>query len=909
MSRFAPGAVPPEPPDLEVKPPNFKQAGQGIAEGFNLGNFWTPLIDGIKTAIIDLIGIALGIYTGLAGKLGIIVAKGIIEAEERNDETYATLAAVAVEDLLGVRVNTSAFIGSKTRDKRTTVASSIGEAIITSLFGADGGSVIRSIEPGDAQAKKYLGVMVQLSIEGWLSGWTAELAGLGELETFGELDDILAQTLGFGRLSRRVLSPFVDVYISTPVEWKLNKAYRPTLLATAEAVRQFHRGRWTREQLTEELARRGYSEDRIEALVNAGAKFLSVGDLGDLVREKLWTRAQAITHLQDNGYSATTAATLLELERIHRFGAFRERYVATNTAAFVRGDIDETDWRVHVNTMGLDPDEVDFQFKIAERERELQRKRLSEGDADQAVKRGILTFTQWRAHRRALNYSDRDILTQELLLLDEIKTASDAKRERDRIAQEHATEQAERRREADARKREIAERQSRQELSLAQVERAVVRGIMTVQQYDEFLTANKVITEDRAVLVELIQEDRAQYVANQQRQTDAEQRLAAKGLSLAQLQKAVELRAISYEEFQETLEKQGLSSHDIQILVAETRADITERADAAARREQIANQLKVENISLDQLERSVRDGFTTMAEYRRRLAERHYSAADQEILTALLERTIQHDGEAREKRRQAEARLAQKKISLSDLARAVQRGIRPIGDYRALLLAEDFSVDDTETLVQLLESDIAEDRAARARKAQLDEDAKVRQLPLADIERAVLLGKIGIDRYRQALKKAKFSSEDQDLLVAVLVADVQDFAEARRKRTAAEDRTKHKTVSLGELRELVKRKLARVEDYQVALFAEGYKDPDVLLLSNLLRVELADIERADRRRTQLDAERSTREISRVDLERAVKAGVRTIEDYVKFLRAEKYSLDDQETLVGLLLVETVKPQR
>jgi hypothetical protein len=67
--------------------------------------------------------------------------------------------------------------------------------------------------------------------------------------------------------------------------WHVNKLYRPELLSTALAVRQFTRGKWTREQLDEELARQGWSADRVDALIHDGTQRLGDGTIKALRAE------------------------------------------------------------------------------------------------------------------------------------------------------------------------------------------------------------------------------------------------------------------------------------------------------------------------------------------------------------------------------------------------------------------------------------------------------------------------------------------------------------------------------------------------------------------------------------------------------------------------------------------------
>jgi hypothetical protein len=64
----------------------------------------------------------------------------------------------------------------------------------------------------------------------------------------------------------------------------MNKLHRPTLLGAGTLAKQIARHPEKKEQWIEDLRREGYSEDRIEALLNEQAKFHSVSDVYRLTR-------------------------------------------------------------------------------------------------------------------------------------------------------------------------------------------------------------------------------------------------------------------------------------------------------------------------------------------------------------------------------------------------------------------------------------------------------------------------------------------------------------------------------------------------------------------------------------------------------------------------------------------------
>lgn len=897
---------PPDVPQIQIPAPKFtdigKEAAAGVADSSLIGKLWKLLVDFIPSIVSAIIGTLLR----WSITISVYIARLIIRGEERAEPAFGQLAATAVEDLFGVSVDPRAVGGRGNRGARTAAAASIGSGILRGLF--SGGEVTGggALQPSKAGAEQFLTTVTQLALEGWLEGWLVEALSVGQLEKFADLDDIMAQVLGLGRLSRRVMGPAAEVLVTTPFEWLMYKAYRPKLLSTGEAVRQVIRGRKDRAWLTEELGRQGYSEERIEALLSAQQKFLDVADLDYLVSHRRWTREQAIQHLRDQGYTAEIASTLLALEEDRRLDGFRRQFAEEASARYVARDIGRDQFQRILQTSGLPERDQRMMDLVAGLRRELRFKQLTAGEVEQAVKRGILTLDEYRAYLLEAPYTLRDAQVLELLLLTEIRTEAEASEARKQLAKIQA--EARRQREAElARRREEAARLAEfRGLSLSNIEKLVRAGIRTLEDYRAFLAAldfAPAVIED---LTELLAGELER--AEEERALREELRLQAEArqVGLAAIERGVLTGVLTIDDYQQALIDRGVTQENRELLVRLLQADIVRAEEEAARRGQVEADLRLRGISLADMERAVRAGIRTLDSYKAFLGSQGFDADAQDILARLLEREIAADEAARKAREEAARRLVVRGISLDDLERAVRAGIRTIADYRAELTRQGFTLEAQDTLTRLLELQIAQDQAILKAREDARRRLAERDLSLDDLERAVKLGIVSIDIYRAALAREGFDAEESGVLVALLLAGVAEIAAARKRREEAEAALKARRVSLADMESAVRAGVRSIAEYGALLQVEGFTPEAQQTLIALLQVTLDQDRAAALKRLKAEAAFALKRIALGDLEKAVILGIVSKGAYQNALSREGFPLEDQVVLLALLDAEIAK---
>lgn len=902
-TNFTQGEPPFDPQEVEIPPVSFKESGKDIAKGMTDAGWWDKLGDMIQERILEVASMLLAwILTRLANIVGYL-AKLWLETRERMLTPVSELASLAVSDLFGTEVNAAAFEKLGPRPGRKELGHALGQQILHTLVGTFETSGPAGVQPSDEPAAQYLAAMADLAVEGWFEKAAGGFISSHPFENIGELKESVAEVFGFGRLTRRVLGPYVKALIEDPTTWKLNKTFRPNLLSVAEVATQYHRGKMTAEQATEELARQGWSDQRIEALLNANSKMLGVSDLAWLVRYGTWSRDQAIAHLRDQGWDEDLALAQLEIERLKRLDVLQNQFVAVAVDAYVRRDIDNITFQDLLAHSQLEPEIQEQTRKVAALKRELSIKDFSESNAEQAIKRGIWTFGQYRALLDKLGYSPDDIISKELMLRDEINDSAAADRARKELETQRAAEKQAKLDAARARQAKLEFEQTHQEISLADAKRGYVTGILTRDQYQSYLERNHIIADDQTVLLELADQDHDDYLAQQDKRRQAEAKLAKQNVSLSQLERAVKQNLVALGTYREELITRGFSQDDADLLVSLLQSDIDAAAAAEAARAEAKAKLENVGVNLGQEEQAVLAGVDTIGDYRAFLIFHKFTPEAVETLVALMRSKLDDRAAALQKRAEAEAKLAQKKINLADLDRAVRLGFRTMGEYRQRLQAEGFSVDDVATLVALLQQTIDDDRAKAARKAEIEAKLAERHINLADVERAVKLGLRGIDTYKAALVEAGIAPADQQLLVDLLVEDMRLAAAARAKREQIDQELSKKKISLSQFEQLVKQGIRTIDDYVAFLLNAGYSSDDAELLAELLALQVEELDAARARKKVLDQMTEFREVSRQDLEKGVRAGLVQVPTYRQWLRDQGYSERDVELLEDLILLD------
>jgi len=885
------------------RPPDFRVTIEESVAGLVDANVFSKTYQWITALLFNFFVAAVGWVLEGAAKIAGIVALVLVRGEDKAQPAFGQLAAIAVEDVFGVKVDAAAMNDRGNRGKRTAAANAIGRAVLESLTDGGGGASGAALAPSAAGAEKYISTVTQMALEGWLEGWIVEAVSLGQLETFGELDDIMAQVLGLGRMSRRVVGPLLTARVITPFQWQVNKTYRPELLSAGEVARQLFRGRMTKVQAVEELARQGFSDERIDALLNGQQKFFSAGDVRMFVDRAHWNFDRGLQHLRDQGFSEGAAADTLRLEGLRRVEQLESAQATAIITAYVDRRLTKTEFLGLLHDAIESPTERALLELLADTRLAVNYKPLSPSEARACVKAGILAVVDYREALRSDGYNEEAVLALELLLRQELDEQRSIDQHRAEMEAQRAAEQAAKDAAAVARKAAIeADRALARRGDESDLERAAVRGLVPFARVEALYRA-RYDGDTVAILVDLLEDARADYVAQQQAAADAKLRAGRRALDVGTLEAAYLAGVLTKDRLESHPTFQSFSASDRAILFADFERRKREQDAAARIKADATAAASRKGIDLGRFERLVRLGARTFAQYDQQLAALGFTEGARADMRELLDREIAADAAARELRGANEPALRAKGLSLEQFRRAVVLGTKTDVQFNAFLAQQGFTDDARAVLLADVRATVADADAARLRRDQPIPDRAAPALSLARVAEAARLGLLTPATYAARLRRDGYSEEDLAIEMELLLLEIGDVQAARAKRDALEAVTATPTLSLAQVERAVKARTATIADYRGAAAQLGYSVDDTALLVTTLEAELGTRDEARRRRDEIDAELKPRNLSIAQLEATVKGGLKSVADFLADVQALGYSPEDAELLAVLLVDE------
>jgi hypothetical protein len=884
---------------------DWKQIGQLFAAGAATGIDPGSLAKAYLSAHLEAQGGVAGLTWSTVLETALLAGEGLHKVEEPFLPVIAAFVAPILSGLFGADFDADEFARRMGKGAGTRGA----QAILDGFMKAIVGDTAAEIVPSDAGAKRIAAAAVQAELESGFNAVAFEALShmlpfdIGHFEGVKELPEGIIRSLGVSRLVRRALQPIVTTCCTTPATWHMNKLHRPTLLGAATLARLIARNPDQKEKWVEDLRRDGYSDDRIDALLNDQRKFFSPSDVRTFVTREHWSGEQGLAHLMDQGYDHDTATEALRLEGLRRIDELETQEANAIIAAYTSGDIDHSTFTSMLSGAVTPAPERALLTELAEVRRAANVKQLTLAQVETMVKSGVLSVIDYRRTAERLGYAPDATIALELQLRWELDQAHTIAEHRIALEKSRADEKA-------ARAQAAADRKAAADARLAlerrgtmnDLEDAYIRGLIPLARVVEVYDAT--YDDDTAgVLSDLLQVKRADYVARLDAAEKARQRAATRGVNVPELESAVIHGVLTMDQYRRRLAELGFTADDVELLTSTLAARIKARDDAERMRDDAAAAAKVRHVDLPTFELLVRRGHRTMADYAALLASLNF---DQAAIAALRERLqiqIDDDAKAAAERLAAAAKLRNKGLSLDQFRRAVILGITPIAAFAPFLLDNGFSAAAVQVLVGELQTDRDEAVAAQQRRTDAARRLQAGSAPLSDVHRAARLGLIPVDRYYARLRADGYTDDDVAIESDLLTTEIAD--DAARKATAAEAEAKAaiKGLTLAQLAAAVKVGTAPIGDYHARAIAIGLSPADADTLTATLQAEVDARAARERRKAELAAAAPERELTRADVAKGVKQGLATIDDYAAWLDGAGYSPDDAALLVDELQTE------
>lgn len=429
--------------------PFFRDLFCQFNKRWGLGRWSSEILAGLlvtaSAAVMVIAHVVLIILNPFVLGLSQVVFQFLDSLRKELDSSFALLASSVLNELLGTDFTVSHLASGSDVSAHLARAQEIGflfhRQLMTEFLQSTGvtldpagGTFSEPTGPtgagekitplsGVRAAARFSGLAINFATA---NGIIATLAGLVpevHLDEIREIGEEVAKNLGLGRLQRLALAPIIQILLAEPYKWFINELARPTQLGLGEVVNPFSGAVMSPALIWRDLARAGYSDDKIQAVLDLHRKKPGESDLLTLFEGGHYDDEKVRTELQRLGYDATGAATKFESDHLKAQRPFQDEVRSAVVAAYADHHIERAELESIINSIPLSADEKALVLLAADYKRKVPNKHLTFAEIQNAFEIGIFDLTDFTAQLTAQGYSDDDQSTLLLLTLDKLKLA------------------------------------------------------------------------------------------------------------------------------------------------------------------------------------------------------------------------------------------------------------------------------------------------------------------------------------------------------------------------------------------------------------------------------------------------------------------------------------------------------
>lgn len=270
----------------------------------------------VVASLVLVVAVVVSVVLGVIFRIGTQVTALFLvtmgEARKENQDGLNSLIAGAMTDLLGVEVTGNDIPAGGNPQQQVERAVVIGGKLIDLLTQEFGGNAGPSGVDGAKAARAFTGFNINFSTSAALLSIITEIESLGFLKQFREVGEQMAQSLGLGRLMRIALKPLMDHLVAKPYDRQLANQYRQQRMSEGNIIHADAAGMRDPAALHQDLSDKGYTDADQAALVQLLAKRAGLTDTLILVRGQRMQHDEAVTRIQQEGYSLVEASIIVD---------------------------------------------------------------------------------------------------------------------------------------------------------------------------------------------------------------------------------------------------------------------------------------------------------------------------------------------------------------------------------------------------------------------------------------------------------------------------------------------------------------------------------------------------------------------------------------------------------------------
>lgn len=320
----------------------------------------------------------------------------------------AIVAAKAIEALFGVTVTPAEVQASGQSGISGGYAPKLADAVLKGLFGTIEAQAGMTPEQGFANVKRVISLSLGQAVEGWW-GSTINLGFLGnDMPNVADLDDLVANAIGLGRLSRRALAPLLNALVVEPAAQYVNKTYLPALPNESTAARLANRGRIDDEEYFSIMAKRGWTRSMAAELRILNSAQPARDDLRSMLEMGQIETGDVELILEGGGMAEWAAKLVSKNIEQDRVRALRNQIATTARSMFAARETTIEELQRTLDQVGYT--ELESQYAVALGLAEQSRPtRLTRATMEDAYVAEIVQLEELQLYYRTEPYSPRDV--------------------------------------------------------------------------------------------------------------------------------------------------------------------------------------------------------------------------------------------------------------------------------------------------------------------------------------------------------------------------------------------------------------------------------------------------------------------------------------------------------------------
>ncbi len=409
--------------DLAIDPPDWGKLFRAwlfeIVDGPLAG--W--LGDLTETLLPKAGAIAYAVWVKGQGEIGKGFGLAIDEVEKTAGPHLLAAAAAGLSDYFGQEITPGEIGLHKGFDGRRALSDRLGLLIFDSMFETFGTSREITPESGLENAQSMLGFNLSTALEGWFGGvlTTGYLSKM--FPNWADLDTLLQQHLGFGRMNRRIMQPLLDELIVIPLRHHIRDIYRSEILTEGQLARALFRGVIDDDQYFEVMALHGYDRTKAAQLKVVNGRLLEKEDITKAVELGILTKDELPEIFRGLGYPPDLADIMTTVTLEDRIRTINNALETLARDMYRDGEIRDDEYRVLLADAGRSELEQNRLIALGVLERVRQGsqpkkiRRIPRGTVERSFREGLITLQQLTDFYKEQSYPAGDIAVMSLLQL------------------------------------------------------------------------------------------------------------------------------------------------------------------------------------------------------------------------------------------------------------------------------------------------------------------------------------------------------------------------------------------------------------------------------------------------------------------------------------------------------------